>query len=210
MARKSKAQRQQELAERMKETGARIDPIDFAAPQGDPIAGDLVAKEFEEDPPPTINKIPTNGMKAYEDGFTAADCPFEEGTNEFDKWNEQFDEAADNAEEAEKEEEPQPKSVVKSKYRAIYAENGTPTTCGDDLALKLNALLKNDGGTNIELLDEICRLNDVSLEKYNRTSHGWQGRLRMTARNMLAKKARDNGGTLALPEMLGGVMKLIA
>lgn len=92
------------------------------------------------------------------------------------------------------------KSVVKPKYRASYAERGTPTTCNDELAQKLNNLIHNKGGTNIEMMDMLAEINDVDLSKYSRTSPGWQGRLRMTFRNMLQKKLKENGGVLKVPE----------
>jgi hypothetical protein len=167
--------------------------------------------EFQEDKPHTIAKVPTNGAIAHQQGFTAADCPYaeqEEGNEDFDRWNREFDEDADKVENTEKEADPQPHSVVKSKYRAIYAERGHATHCGDELAIAMNGLMHNKAGTNIEILDMICAANEVDISKYSRTTKGWQGRLRMTARNMLASKVRANGGVLKLPEQMGGELRL--
>lgn len=155
---------------------------------------------FEEDPAPTINKVPTDGALAYQQGFPAADCPFEDGTDEFTVWNDQWDDAADNAEEAE--EEKISASVVKDKFRARYAEAGHPTHCGDELATKLNSLVGLNSKTDLDLFDRICTQNGVDLSKYKRTGNGWQGRLRMTGRNLLAKRVHANGGQLLLPETL--------
>jgi hypothetical protein len=46
----------------------------------------------------------------------------------------------------------------------------------------------------------------VSLAKYKRDGVGWQGRLRMTARNLMAKKVWLNGGKLMLPQTINGGM----
>lgn len=91
------------------------------------------------------------------------------------------------------------KSVVKPKYRAIYAEAGHPAHCGDELAEKLNNLVNNSKGTNIEFFQMIMQANEIDMSKYKTTGNGWQGRYRMTGRNLLAKKLRDNGGVLKLP-----------
>jgi hypothetical protein len=149
-----------------------------------------------------INGIPTNGAIAYAEGVMAGDCPYMEEDPDFTRWNNEWDEAAD----AKVEEIVHPKgpgSIITNRYRAKYSESGHPTHCGDELAATLNSLCANKGGTNIELFEAICELNGVDLSKYNRTTKGWQGRLRMTGRNLLARKVRDNGGRLILPEFMG-------
>jgi hypothetical protein len=158
--------------------------------------------KFVEDPIHTIDKVPTNGRQAFHKGFMAADCPYAELPNsvDFDRWNAEFDAAADEPIPPPEEEEKKPASVVKPKYRAIYAELGHPTTCGDELAMKIDNLVKNAKGTNIEYLDAILKVNEVDMSKYNRTNPGWQGRYRMTGRNMLAKRVHANGGVLKLPD----------
>ena len=107
------------------------------------------------------------------------------------------DEAADAAEIEDK--PPQKGSVVTNRYRANYSESGHPTHCGDELAITLNTICLNKAGINMELFEAICETNGVNLTKYNRTTKGWQGRLRMTGRNLLASRVRENGGILFMP-----------
>ena len=121
---------------------------------------------------------------------------------DFNRWNEEWDAAADDNEAA-KENRPKVGSVVTNRYRALYSENGHPTHCGDALATLLNSICNNRKGTNLELFEEICAANGVDLTKYNRSTKGWQGRLRMTGRNLLAKRVAENGGILKMPEGLG-------
>jgi hypothetical protein len=147
--------------------------------------------------PSRINGIPTNGDLAYKEGWFAGDCPYMEEDNDFQRWNDEWDAAAD---EHENEKPPKIGSVVTNRYRAVYSESGHPTHCGDELALLLNSLCSNKAGTNISLFESICAANHVDLSKYNRTTKGWQGRLRMTGRNLLAKRVAANGGRLYMPE----------
>lgn len=149
----------------------------------------------EETAPDRINGIHTNGAIAHKEGVPAADCPYQEGSEPFDMWNIEWDEAADKAE------NPPPKgSVVTNRYRANYSEYGHPTHCGDELALLLNNICLNKAGINLELFEKICNANGVSLTRYNRTTKGWQGRLRMTGRNLLAKQVREKGGVVQMPD----------
>lgn len=90
-------------------------------------------------------------------------------------------------------------SVVAPKYRLLYAEKGHPTHCGDWLATTLNNLCLNDGGTNVELFAAICAANGIDMAKYDRVAHGWQGRFRMTGRNMLSRRVFLAGGVLQVP-----------
>jgi len=153
-----------------------------------------------------IPQVPEDGGEAYAAGFTAGDCPFEEGTELFDVWNEQFDAAADawseNAEstaatmEAEGEREAVERSVVKPEYRARYAEAGHPTHCGDELAILLNNLCLTNKGIDMDRFEALCMANGVDLSKYNRTTRGWQGRLRMTGRNIMAGRVFAAGGVV--------------
>ena len=161
---------------------------------------------FAEDPPPTVNNIPTNGRAAHRAGFHINDNPFPAEGDEWARWDEQWEASAEDAmgEPAPtEEEEKKPASVVKTKYRAIYAELGHPTTCGDELANKLDNLVKNAKGTNMEYFDLIMEANGVDMSKYSRTTPGWQGRYRMTGRNMLAKRVHANGGIFVMPAAWG-------
>jgi hypothetical protein len=89
-------------------------------------------------------------------------------------------------------------SVVSPTYRARYAEAGHPTHCGDWLATQLISRTTNKAGVNVEMVDAIAAANGVNLDKYDRTRHGWQGRLRMTMRNLLARKVWAADGVLNL------------
>ena len=141
-------------------------------------------------------KVPTNGGEAYRQGIPAADCPYLEDDPEFDRWNDEWDEAADNEIVGKP---PLKGSVVTNRYRANYSESGHPTHCGDELAVLLNTICLNKAGINMELFEEICKYNGVDLSRYKRTGKGWQGRLRMTGRNLLASKVRNCGGELKVP-----------
>jgi hypothetical protein len=163
--------------------------------------------------PRTKNKdgVPFDGAEAFEAGFSAADCPYSSEVDDGDEgdeydnfiaWNEDWDAAADLKQEAEDEEKSG--SVVKEEYRARYKEMGHPTTCGDDLAVILDNLCKGKTATDLQRFEDICEANGVALGKYNRTSNGWQGRLRMTGRNMLARKVWLNNGLLIMPPNFDG------
>lgn len=176
--------------------------------------------EPEPDTIERINGIAINGAVAYKEGTSAADCPYSseeqiqvqmDDGNEVDednpeyenfvRWNEEWDAAAD----AHEEENPKEGgSVVATKYRLKYAEMGHPTHCGDWLAETLNEIVLNKEGVNLELFEAICNMNDVDTSKYKRSGVGWQGRIRMTGRNLLAKKVYLAGGVLLLPETING------
>lgn len=145
-----------------------------------------------------INGIPKNGAEAYKLGVVAGDCPYQEESDDFSRWNDEWDAAADEAE-AHKGEENKIGSVVTNRYRAQYAELGHPTHCGDELAILLNTICQNKAGTNLEIFEAICAANGVDLTRYNRDSKGWQGRLRMTGRNLLSKKVREQNGRINMP-----------
>lgn len=121
--------------------------------------------------------------------------------------DEEREEAMTAAEESEDDE--RSGSVVPDKYKRQYAENGHPGNCGDWLALTLEPLVSTPKGFDVDAMDEIARLNGVDTSKLNRESRGWQGRYRMTTRNMLVKAvckaghlnvpATEAGDTIAAP-----------
>jgi len=148
-------------------------------------------------------KVPTDGAQAYKEGFFAGECPYMEEDYDFQRWNDEWDAAADEGMEP-----PKVGSVVTNRYRALYSESGHPTHCGDALANALNSLCTNKAGTNLEIFERICKANGVDLSKYNRTTKGWQGRLRMTGRNLLSKRVAENDGLLRLPEGMGNDIRL--
>lgn len=129
--------------------------------------------------------VPLDGATAYAEGIMAADNPFDEGSEEGDLWDTQWDQAADDAPE---DTGGKGGSVVASKYRTKYAEQGHPTHCGDWLAELLNNYCIGDKNTDLVTFERICGLNGVDTSKYKRDGVGWQGRIRMTGRNLLAKK----------------------
>jgi hypothetical protein len=147
-----------------------------------------------------INGVPVDGRMAYQLGFMAGECPYMEEDPDFDRWNDEWDNAAD---EHEAIKPPKVGSVVTNRYRAVYSESGHPTHCGDALANLLNSICVNKAGTNLELFERICAANGVDLSKYNRTNKGWQGRLRMTGRNLLAKRVLENNGYVVMPAGIG-------
>jgi len=154
-----------------------------------------------------IGEVPTDGGEAYKEGHFAGECPYFEEDPDFARWNREWDDAADEHEE-ESNKPPKIGSVVTNRYRAKYSESGHPTHCGDELALTLNSLCANKAGTNLEIFEAICQLNGIDLSKYNRTTKGWQGRLRMTGRNLLAKRVAENNGKLVLPEWVGDTKQM--
>lgn len=152
-------------------------------------------------------KVPDDGGEAYKQGFTAGDNPHDEpGEDEdreeitpWDAWNEAWDEAADAEQEAE---EDVGGSVVKHVFRERYKEAGHPNHCGDWLAETLNNLVLGKTATDIANFEAVCEANGVSLAKYNHTTPGWQGRIRMTGRNLLASVVFSTG-KLVVPKGVG-------
>jgi hypothetical protein len=149
-----------------------------------------------------ISGIPVDGGVAYREGVFAGECPYMEEDDDFSRWNDEWDQAADEHE-AQITKTPKIGSVVTNRYRALYSESGHPTHCGDALANILNSICVNKAGTNLQLFEKVCEVNGVDLSKYNRTTKGWQGRLRMTGRNLLAKRVVENNGVLIMPEGMG-------
>jgi len=148
------------------------------------------------------NGVALDGAVAYREGTPSVDCPYTTETEDdeeyakFIAWNEDWDAAADAAT---TEEETKGGSVVSERYRAKYAEAGHPTHCGDWLAEKLNELCLTGKGIDLPRFEAICSINGVDTTKYRREGTGWQGRLRMTGRNLLAKKVYLAGGVLLAP-----------
>jgi hypothetical protein len=161
-------------------------------------------KKPEVDATPVIKRsekgVPLDGAIAYAEGILAADNPFPEGSEEGDQWDTQWDQAADDAPE---DTGGKTGSVVASKYRQKYAEQGHPTHCGDWLANLLNNYCVGDKNTDLETAERIFVLNGVDTSKYKREGVGWQGRIRMTGRNLLAKKVYL-AGKIVVPGVVEG------
>ena len=113
---------------------------------------------------------------------------------------------AEAEEEADDEEEGRGASVVPETFKKRYAEAGHPNTCGDWLALTINSYChlgtKKTGQFDLDRFEAICQANGVDSAKYNRTTRGWEGRLRMTCRNLLVKVVATKG-VLIIPDMKG-------
>lgn len=78
--------------------------------------------------------------------------------------------------------------IVNPVYREVYASRGNPHHCGDWLALALEGQFTDSAGKlDRNLFLEFLELNGVNTGKTwaTATNHGWQGRMRMTARNLL-------------------------
>lgn len=120
-----------------------------------------------------------------------------------DAWKEMQAEAEESGEEIDLEDDEEAEgtgSVVPEKYKRLYAERGDARHCGDWLAETLNELVLNgDGKLEVEALCVIAEANGVQCRAYaNSTTPGWQGRMRMTTRNMLRGKVAV-AGTLVVP-----------
>jgi len=105
------------------------------------------------------------------------------------------------------------RSVVGGEYKAKYAERAKTTkiqvkglkrkavarTNGDWLAQNLQALTLDENlKLRVEDFEAILDANGIEHDHWNRTSRGWQGRLRMTGRLALQRVVAENG-ELALP-----------
>lgn len=101
-------------------------------------------------------------------------------------------------------------SVVPAKYKALYAERGNPNHCGDWLADVLASLIRvlNEKGrevTDIDRLEALAVANGVEASKYGKLgieTNGWQGRYRMTVRNLMTPLVAAKG-FLFVPEGCG-------
>lgn len=107
------------------------------------------------------------------------------------------------------EEERKGGSVVPDVFKKRYAEAGHPGTCGDWLAFALDPLVTTNGKLDPDAMQEVARLNGVDVSNLNRTTPGWQGRFRMTARNLLVKKV-GVAGFLLVPSVEGDPAQLPA
>ena len=172
-----------------------------------PVDALIVANEGKPWKP---TEVPLDGGEAHKAGFPITDNPYdepEEGEEDdtgkmsrYTLWDEAWEASADEADAAEAEDDKDVGgSVVKSEYRIRYAEAGHPNHCGDWLAETLNSLILGKTQTDLEKFEELCALNGVDTTKYKREGTGWQGRIRMTGRNLLAKRVFEADGVLLLP-----------
>ncbi len=83
----------------------------------------------------------------------------------------------------------------------------TPPPGGDWLAEQLNGLCRTGKTTDLTTFELVCSLNEVDLSRYTRTSPGWQGRLRMTGRNLLVKRVVTSTYLVLPDEKKGSVRR---
>ncbi len=117
----------------------------------------------------------------------------------------------------EDEEEKPTSSVVPVRYRELYRRVSDGTNCGDWLATTLNESCKDGIGKRapfkIDVFHHILMLNGVNLTGawVTNRNNGWQGRYRMTGRNMLTKIVAGTGILLVgHPETPDDVKELTA
>lgn len=106
-------------------------------------------------------------------------------------------------------------SVVKSTYKTKYAERAAhgirnskgiakvalKRSTNDALALELaRRTLDSKGVLNVAAFEAILDANGVKHSHWNRTTRGWQGRLRMTGRLALQRVVAEHDGELVLPD----------
>lgn len=108
-----------------------------------------------------------------------------------------------------------PRSVVRPEYKARYAERERAMVrrpkgiarkvlargSGDWLTLEM-AKLTNDpksGKVDVPTLEAILDANGIDHSHWNRTTRGWQGRLKMTGTLALRKPVAEDG-ELVLPD----------
>jgi len=104
------------------------------------------------------------------------------------------------------------RSVVAASYKAAYKERALTArgrkgiskkvlarSCGDWLALEIAERCVKGTKLDIPAFEALLEANGVDHSRYNRTSKGWQGRLRMTGRLALQRVVAEADGHLKLP-----------
>ncbi len=107
------------------------------------------------------------------------------------------------------------RSVVKPSYKLAYAARALTArgtkgvskkvvarSCGDWLSLEIAKVCvkgkKNE--LDVAVFEALLDANGVTHAHWNRTTKGWQGRLRMTGRMALARIVAEADGELELPD----------
>lgn len=106
------------------------------------------------------------------------------------------------------------RSVVATAYKAKYAQRAIEAkripkgvsrkaiarSCGDWLALQIARLcLDEKQHLRVPEFEALLSANGVAHAHWNRTTPGWQGRLRMTGRLALQRVVAEADGELVLP-----------
>lgn len=80
------------------------------------------------------------------------------------------------------------------------AKKALARSCSDWLAIELaKRTLDDKQHLKVAEFEAILTANGVKHEHWNRTTNGWQGRLRMTGRLSLQRKVAENDGELVIP-----------
>jgi hypothetical protein len=86
------------------------------------------------------------------------------------------------------------RSIVKGSYKAKYRARGNARGCGDWLHVTLaGETLDEAGKLIVSAFEAILDANGVKHSHWNRTTPGWQGRLRMTGRLALQTVVAKTG-----------------
>lgn len=107
-----------------------------------------------------------------------------------------------------------PRSVVASAYKRKYAERALTArkpkavskkaaarSCGDWLAMTIAQIcLGEKDQLNVATFEALLDANGIEHAHWNRTTKGWQGRLRMTGRLALQRVVAEADGELELPD----------
>lgn len=105
------------------------------------------------------------------------------------------------------------RSVVKPTYKLAYAakalearlpkgvsRKAAARSCGDWLALTIAKLcIVGKNTLDVERFEALLDANGVEHRHWNRTTKGWQGRLRMTGRLALQRVVAEADGELLVP-----------
>jgi hypothetical protein len=144
----------------------------------------------------TSNKTTKTGTyDSHEDNMDAPEIGFTLLQSAFNNYENDTIEVTE-----EEEEEKKGSGVVKAKYKARYAERGDPRGCGDWLQQTLKEYtLDQNGKLRVAELEAILDANGVKHAHWNRTTPGWQGRLRMSGGMALRTKVA-NQFALILPD----------
>jgi hypothetical protein len=110
---------------------------------------------------------------------------------------------------------PSSRSLVDGTYKAKYAHRASEMqrlpkgvsrkaaarSCGDWLAMTIAAIcLDERNKLVVDRFEALLSANGVAHAKWNRTTKGWQGRLRMTGRLALQRVVAEAQGELEMPD----------
>ena len=210
---KTKAEQQAELAEKMKSK--------LYNPEGENVVEFHPAAELES--VPTVPTKSITGLHVAADGThgTEPEDNVEELLNEADEAGEVTvslvglegdtvdEEPRDAVDEEPREADEEPKerhSIVKDKFKDKYIENAkaqglthkaAKRSNWDWLSQQLAAFCLNDKGKiDIGAFTDVLEANGIDHAKWNNRNKGWEGRFRMTGRVALQKKVANDGWLL--------------